>query len=158
MHIDSRATIEGVPLTVIRTLFRRAGLEGALTAGFVRDILRLSEPEAGALLRALMKAGFLKEEKGGHWDLTTAGIRLRGSSAAKPLLRRTAEGLLDDLLQRIAALNEDSHFLARVEKAIVFGSYLSGADRLGDVDVAVHLVPTSALSRTYPPVLSKSDP
>ena len=28
MHIDSRATIEGVPLTVIRTLFRRAGLEG----------------------------------------------------------------------------------------------------------------------------------
>jgi len=143
MQIDSRATIEGVPLTVIRTLFRRAGLEGALTAGFVRDILRVSEPKAGALLRALMKAGFLKEEKGGHWDLTTAGIRLRGSSAAKPLLRRTAEGLLDDLLQRIAALNEDSHFLARVEKAIVFGSYLSGADRLGDVDVAVHLVPRS---------------
>src|SRR6266542_1326136 len=98
MHIDSRATIEGVPLTVIRTLFRRAGLEGALTAGFVRDILRVSEPKAGALLRALMKAGFLNREKGGRWDLTTAGIRLRGSS---------------------------------------------GADRLGDVDVAVHLVPRS---------------
>jgi len=91
----------------------------------------------------LTTAGFLKREKGGRWDLTTAGIRLRGSSAAKPLLRRTAEGLLDDLLQRIAALNEDSHFLARVEKAIVFGSYMSGADRLGDVDVAVHLVPRS---------------
>ena len=143
MQIDSRATIEGVPLTVIRTLFRRAGLDGALTAGFVRDTLRVSEPKAGALLRALMTAGFLKREKGGRWELTTAGIRLRGSSAAKPLLRRTAEGLLDDLLQRIAALNEDSHFLARVEKAIVFGSYLSGADRLGDVDVAVHLVPRS---------------
>jgi hypothetical protein len=41
-------------------------------------------------------------------------------------------------------LNEDPRFLARVEKAIVFGSYLSGGDRLGDVDVAVHLVPRSA--------------
>jgi hypothetical protein len=40
-------------------------------------------------------------------------------------------------------LNEDPRFLARVEKAIVFGSYLSGADRLGDDDVAVHLVPRS---------------
>ena len=143
MQIDSRATLEGVPLTVIRTLFRRAGLEGVLTAGFVREILRVSEPKAGTLLRALMTAGILKREKDGRWDLTTAGIRLRGSSAAKPLLRRTAEGLLDDLLQRIAALNEDSHFLARVDKAIVFGSYLSGGDRLGDVDVAVHLVPRS---------------
>jgi hypothetical protein len=143
MQIDSRATIEGVPVTVIRMLFRRAGLEGTLTAGFVRDTIHVSEPEAEALLQASMKAGFLKREKDGRWHLTTSGIRLRGSTAAKPLLRRTPERLLDELLQRIAALNQDSHFLARVETAIVFGSYLSGADRLGDVDVAVHLVPRS---------------
>lgn len=143
MQIDSRATIEGVPVTAIRTLFRRAGLEGTLTAGFLRDILRVSEAKAGDLLRAFMKAGFLKPEKGGRWELTTAGIRLRGSTAAKPLLRQTAERLLDELSQRIAALNEDPRFLASVEKAIVFGSYVSGADRLGDVDVAVHLVPRS---------------
>jgi hypothetical protein len=143
MQIDSRATIEGVPVTVIRTLFRRAGLEGTLTAGFVRDTIHVSEPEAEALLQASMKAGFLRREKDGRCHLTTSGIRLRGSTAAKPLLRRTAERLLDELLQRIAALNEDPHFLARVEKAIVFGSYLSGADRLGDVDVAVHFVPRS---------------
>jgi len=58
--------------------------------------------------------------------------------------RTAAERLLDEFLQRIAALNEDSRFLARVERAIVFGSYLSGGDQLGDVDVAVHLVPRSA--------------
>jgi hypothetical protein len=143
MQIDPRATIEGVPVTVIRTLFRRAGLEGVLTASFVRDTLHVSEFKAGALLRATVKAGFLKRENGGRWQLTTEGIRLRGSTAAKPLLRRTAERLLDELLQRITALNEDPRFLARVEKAIVFGSYLSGGDRLGDVDVAVHLVPRS---------------
>ena len=52
-----------MPLTVIRTLFRRARLESALTAGFVRDTLHVSEPKAGALLGALVKAGLLKREK-----------------------------------------------------------------------------------------------
>ena len=63
MQIDSRATIEGVPLTVIRTLFRRAGLEGALTVDFVRGTLHMSEPKAEALLEASMKAGFLSERR-----------------------------------------------------------------------------------------------
>ncbi len=103
-------------MTVIRTLFRRVGLDGALTAGFVRDTLHVSEPKPGALLLALAKAGFLKREEGGSWRLMTTGIRLRGATAAKPLLRQTVERLLENLLQRIARLNEDSRFLARVEK------------------------------------------
>jgi predicted nucleotidyltransferase len=45
------------------------------------------------------------------------------------------------LLERIELLNGDPHFLARVEKAVVFGSYLSRVDRLGDVDVAIRLIP-----------------
>lgn len=143
MQIDPRATIEGIPVTALRTLFRRAGLDGALTVSFVCDTMQVSELKAGALLLEFMRAGFLEREKDGRWQLTTEGIRLRGSTATKPILRRTAERLLDDLLQRIAALNADPRFLARVEKAIVFGSYLSDKDRLGDVDVAVHLVPRS---------------
>ena len=92
--------IEDVPVTVIRTLFRRAGLEGALTAGFVCDTLHVSEPKAATLLWAFVTAGLLEREKNGRWHLTTAGIRLRGATAAKPLLRRTAERLLDEFLQR----------------------------------------------------------
>ena len=128
-------------MTVIRKLFRRAGLEGTLTVEFVRGSLHVSEPEATALLRASAKAGFLNREKGGRWHLSTAGIRLRGATAAKPLIRRTAERLLEELSQRMTALNENPRFLARVEKAIVFGSYVGAGDRLGDVDVAIQLVP-----------------
>lgn len=141
MQIDSHATIEGVPVTVIRKLFRRAGLESTLTVEFVRGTLHVSESEAAALLRASVRTGFLKREKAGRWHLTTAGIRLRGATAAKPLIRRTAERLLEELLQRMTALNENPRFLARVEKAIVFGSYVGAGDRLGDVDVAIQLVP-----------------
>jgi len=63
MQIDSHATIEGVPLTVIRRLLRRAGLDGALTVEFVSGTLHVSEPKARALLRTSMRAGFLKREK-----------------------------------------------------------------------------------------------
>jgi predicted nucleotidyltransferase len=115
-------------------------LSRPLAIDFVRDTLHMSEPEAATFLRSLRKAGFLKRGKDGLWDLTTEGIRLRGATAAKPLLRRTAERLLEDLRQRMTTLNEDPRFLTRVEEAIVFGSYLADKDRLGDVDVAVHLV------------------
>lgn len=141
MQIDSRTTIEGISVTTIRGLFRRAGLDGVITAVFACRTLRVAEPKAKSLLQALARAGFLTPESDGRWRLTKDGIRLRGASAAKPLRRQTAERLLDELLERIRTLNDDPRFLARVEKAIVFGSYLSGADRLGDVDVAIHLVP-----------------
>ena len=63
------------------------------------------------------------------------------ATAAKPLHRATAECLLVKLLERIEILNADDRFLARVSRAIVFGSYLQSTERLGDVDVAIELVP-----------------
>jgi hypothetical protein len=38
------------------------------------------------------------------------------------------------------ALNSDGRFLARVHKAVAFGSYIGNADRIGDLDVAIDLV------------------
>jgi predicted nucleotidyltransferase len=66
----------------------------------------------------------------------------RGHSLAECLCRKasaacTARRLLHDLLGRINELNASLHFLARVKRAIVFGSFLSNVDRLGDVDVAI---------------------
>lgn len=58
----------------------------------------------------------------------------------KPLRRETAERLLSELLDRITALNSDPRFLARVQKAVVFGSYNGETERIGDLDVAVQLV------------------
>jgi predicted nucleotidyltransferase len=139
MRIDAQAKLGGISLTKIRALFRRAGLDSVVSLDFVRDELKLSTLKADRLVLALVKAGFLKEEAD-QWHLTEAGIRLRAATAAKPLYRNTAKRLLEDLLKRIDALNKDVYFLASVEKAVVFGSYLGDKDRLGDVDVAVQLV------------------
>ena len=57
-----------------------------------------------------------------------------------PISRKKADALLDGLLERIAAVNENPDLLRSVVEARVFGSYLDlSRDQLGDVDVAIHL-------------------
>jgi len=149
MRIESSEQIEGIPLTRIRSMFRSAGLESTLTLDFVGQQLELTKQHAQRLVTALRTAGFIEPVRlrarfpndGRQWSLTEEGVRLRCATAAKPLRRATAEGLLAKLLERIEHLNADDHFLAKVSRAIVFGSYLQSTERLGDVDVAIELVP-----------------
>jgi hypothetical protein len=52
-----------------------------------------------------------------------------------------AEQKVKEFLERVEYLNEFALFIYRVERALVFGSYLSSAELLGDVDIAINLVP-----------------
>lgn len=149
MRIESSEQIEGIPLTRIRSLFRRAGLDSTLTLDFVREELDLTKQHAQRLVTALRKAGLINpappaagfQSAGRQWQLTAEGVRFRCATAAKPLHRATAEDLIAELRERIELLNADDHFLARVRQAIVFGSYLQSTERLSDVDVAIELAP-----------------
>jgi hypothetical protein len=148
VQIQASDEVEGVPLLKVRAVFRQAGLDGILSTGFVSRQLQLTKPEADRLLTALREMGLLapvRARQGAgvtedEWHLTDDGIRLRAASAAKPLRRETADRLMSELLERIATLNSDERFLARVKKAVAFGSYIGNADRIGDLDVAVELV------------------
>jgi hypothetical protein len=148
VQIQTNDEIEGVPLLKIRALFRQAGLDGVVSADFVRRQLNFSRLKTDRLITALRRMGFLEPIQArrrvntatDEWQLSKNGVRLRGATAAKPLRRETANRLLSDLLERITALNRDPHFLGRVQKAVVFGSYLGETERIGDLDVAVELV------------------
>ena len=148
MQIHASDEVEGVSLLKIRAVFRQLGLDGILSASFVSRHLQLTKPETDRLIGALREAGLLAPVRTRYaagvledeWHLTKDGIRLRAATAAKPLRRETADRLLSGLLERIATLNADERFLARVQKAVAFGSYIGSADRIGDLDVAVELV------------------
>jgi len=149
MRIDPNEQIEGIALTEIRAAFREAGLDSIVSTEFIRRRFRLSWARAEGLITELRQLGFLKANStrrpgrgdADEWGLTKDGIRLRAATAAKTIHRATADRLLSELLQRIELLNSDNRFLARVAKAVVFGSYLGKDDRIGDVDVAVQVVP-----------------
>ena len=57
------------------------------------------------------------------------------------LTRERATELLNLLKQRAVEVNRDPQYIWAVCRLVVFGSYLSNKERLGDLDVAVEVVP-----------------
>ena len=62
---------------------------------------------------------------------------------ATKLLRKTADGYVEDIVRRISEVNSDDSFSYKVERAVLFGSYVNHPerDRIGDLDVALKVVP-----------------
>ena len=75
------------------------------------------------------------------FQVATRGLAFANATAAKPVFRGTAERVLRELMDRVNAVNASKEYAFEIRSAILFGSTLSCADRLGDVDVAIDLQP-----------------
>ncbi len=142
MRIEKTQRIAGQPAVLVRQLLRDFG-DVPHDMAFVIRRLQGARAQAQRLLGTLCRLGYLERqaERGGPpaWRRTLQGSRLALASAARPLSRATAERTLQAFLARVAEVNRRPDFLYRVTKVVLFGSYLSEADRLNDVDVALAL-------------------
>lgn len=123
--------------------FLRAVSASEWNAEYAAAQLRLSRRRAGYVIKQLVDLGCVvaANSKGDRvYRRSLAGSTLAQASAAHPLLRRTAERKLADFLARVHRINEDDYYLYRVKKVIVFGSYLTGVERVNDIDVAIDLI------------------
>jgi len=75
------------------------------------------------------------------FEVAERGLAFANATAAKPIYRRTAERVLREFMDRVDAVNASKEYAFRISGAVLFGSMLSCADRLGDVDVAIDLKP-----------------
>ena len=139
MRITAGQKIAGYSAVKIRELMRRTGSR-PLTPQTVRQILGCSKDAATCTLNRLHSEGFLNSVDG-HWTMSTRGAALAMATAAAPLRRATASGLIADLVGRGHEVNADDTWAYRIETLVVFGSYVRGADRPNDVDVACELRP-----------------
>jgi predicted nucleotidyltransferase len=142
MNISSDDLIAGFSAIQIRNFLRRYSGGMTFSRAAVGEFFSLTDEEAKQLIQGLETHGLICWDKRtrAEWYLTTPeGNRLANASAARPITRATAKKALDGLLQRIEVINRDPQFPFRVSAAVVFGSYLSDKDRLGDVDVAIQL-------------------
>ena len=144
MRINPQDKIADVAVTDVRKLLRgTSGREWSVHDATA--ILGVAERRARLLLKGLAEAGYVSSVKGRDGErrfLNTAkGQALALASAAKPIHRKTADKLLAELLERVKRVNEECYFLYKVTGVRVFGSYLTDAPRLGDLDVAIGLVP-----------------
>ncbi len=67
------------------------------------------------------------------------GGALANALFSEPVSRQSAEKTLSKFLDRVREVNLNSRFLYRVRKVVLFGSFLSDAPFVGDLDLAVDL-------------------
>lgn len=140
----------------MRRLMRQCG-SSCFSVGIVADILKIPRPKAMRLVRQLVTEGFFvdvsssKHEKFVRtfihgesdrikfYELTSKGHALKSASARKPILRATAERTVKTFLERVNAVNADPKLMFWIDEVILFGSFVQGAEKLSDVDLAVSL-------------------
>jgi hypothetical protein len=137
MRSEKDQLIAGLPAKDVRRFMRQA-------AGFiirphtVTNVLGLTEGDARQLLRKFQKEG-LVTVKAGYWEATARGHALAMATAASPLRRATAGRLIAEVVERARIINRDNEFAYCVQRLAVFGSFVNGAQRPNDVDVACKL-------------------
>jgi predicted nucleotidyltransferase len=133
--------IAGRPALYVRALLRRLR-SNSWTVKEVARLLKVSEGEARRLVYALRVLGYVEvvpEQRAGTWRNTMVGNALANASAARPISRAEASRQLEQFLVRVALVNADDSWLHRIGKVVIFGSYLSNQEWLGDIDLAIRL-------------------
>lgn len=141
MRISRDQIICGIPAMQLRDAFKR--LDSAFDVEHLADLLKVGPAEAQACLDSLMVEGYVErdfEAEGRQFfRATVRGGALALASALKPISRERADTLVAGVVERAQQVNADTDQLYRVSKLLVFGSYLTETDELGDVDIAVEL-------------------
>lgn len=149
VRINPQHRIEGVPSLLVRDALKnlcRFSWESWRFQQRLRDYADL----APKILNWLSASGLIERDprssgKNPLWRVTRKGIRLANAPATPPIHRRTANRNLHHLLQRVHLINASDHFPYKIQKAVVFGSYLNPArQRLGDLDIGVEFAPRHA--------------
>jgi hypothetical protein len=140
VRLRSSDAIAGVPVLRVRSGLRRLDQFSTTAAGASR-LFRVVPAEGLRLVRELVTRGVLERDPDmrGMYRLTVRGHAFAHASAAQPLRRATVDRRLVELVERMIQVNASDGFIVGIERAYVFGSYLTDTDRLGDLDVSVTL-------------------
>ena len=76
-----------------------------------------------------------------RWFRTPVGEAVAQASLGRPLARARVARMLQGVLRRVAEVNRRPHFLCRVAAVGVFGSYVTEAPVIDELDLVVHIVP-----------------
>ena len=145
MKLDTTQLIGGYPILRIRDMFKR---QSEFSRESVEWLMKLSAAKATRLIKELVQLGYLElipprhpqEAKEKWYELTSSGRTLALARAVPSMKREKAEKLLAEFMGRVQEVNTSPDFLYKVDKVLVFGSYLRPeVAELNDLDVAVEL-------------------
>lgn len=139
LQIKSTDRISGIPIKHVRSFFRHvvSWHQDSFELPWLQDQLSLNKESAMTLALELVAQGYVEPQENGAYKFTDKGGELVRASAASKVSRKTAEGALTGLLERVDRYNFDAGKVLTIEAVVVFGSFLGTKDKLGDLDVAV---------------------
>jgi hypothetical protein len=82
---------------------------------------------------------FASKDRHPGYDLTSSGYGLLRATKTKRITRRAADAAVVQLRAAIASINADPILMYEVQRVALYGSYITDAADLGDVDVAYTL-------------------
>ncbi len=156
MNLTKNQLIAGHPAIQVRNFLREYdGLIIRLIT--IQKALQIDADEAKAFLRRMIKLRYLERRESlsggdrGTYEVATPGLALANASSVQPITRKTAERILKDFVNRMHAVNASTKdpYAYRIASAVLFGSILSEKERLGDVDIAIELHPTTSNDREF---------
>lgn len=149
MRIDWQQSLEGLTALQIRDLLRRLPfINSPLGVRFVEQGLARMGGEyakgrgerARRIIDGLMASGLIEPDpESGKYLMTDTGVSLRAARATKRFKRARAEKAVAAMLETAKRINADPLFLHDVEWIAAFGSYITDAPDLGDIDIAITL-------------------
>ena len=146
MRIQPDALVAGLPARQIRELLRQS--RNSLSHHDAQDLLGLDRKQSTRLLDRLEREGYIvrdseapESEMERYYKQTLKGGTLCKALFSRPVSRKTAEKRLSEFMARVQRVNADSYYLYRVRKVVLFGSFLTDAPSVCDLDLAVGLEP-----------------
>ena len=136
----------GLTPDAVRAFLLQAAESPNWTETYAASTLGVEPKAATGILAALSMVGYIEPDPAGakRWRTTEAGNAMAGVSKAKPVARKTLEKSLQQVLERIREVNAEKQYLYAVDRAVVFGPYLSDAEKVKNVDIALDLRPKIA--------------
>src|SRR6516162_8977430 len=143
MKVEKNRTIGGAPLIKVRDLLRYMGA-GRGGSGRVMTRKGIADRVGFDIACELVRDGLLavckdRQDREPWYEGTNAAVRLANALMIKRITRGKADHYVAELLQRADDINANPDLLYRVKRITAFGSYISDAADLGDIDIAVEL-------------------
>lgn len=138
MKINTGENVEGIPILKIRDFLRKSY---EFNPEYAAYLLKVEEPQAQKVLKALTTLGYLEELKD---DTNTHRTTIKGNALAMSkglpsITKEKAEKLFSEFMDRVKKVNENESLMYRVTQVVLFGSYITDAPSVNDINIAVKL-------------------
>jgi predicted nucleotidyltransferase len=143
MRLNRGDRIAGVDGLRLRKYFRQFGSD-RVNYETVMAEFSVTKRQAGKMLADLLTLEMISRSFQEDKDIVCYRTTIKGNAlgmakAGKPIKRASADKILREFLDRTRAVNRRQELAHSVESVVVFGSYVSDAQRLNDLDIAVEL-------------------